>query len=193
MRRKWSVLWSIPVVVGLLGWANVALAQEKKEEPKKVEPAAQEPKKEEAKNLVATLKAAPDAKTFCKLLESADLVKELEGVGPFTVFVPTDAAFDKLGKAELDELQKPEKKAELQKILKNHIVKGKHMAAMVKTMKEVKTETGPVAIKVEGEKVHFGAADIVKTDVSASNGVIHMIDAVVMPAEEKPKEPAAKP
>jgi len=192
MRNKW-VAWSMPVVIaGLLGWANLSLAQEKKaeppkkEEPKKVEPKKEEPKKEmpAEKNV---LDAAKDAKCaeFCKLVESAGLVEELKGKGPFTVFCPTDEAFNKLGKAKCDELMKPEKKAELKKILLNHVVKGKHLAADVKKMKDAKTESGTVKIEEKDGNWMFGAAKITKTDVNANNGVIHLIDAVVMPAEKE--------
>ncbi len=203
MRKNWFV-WSIPVVMlGLLGWANLSLAQEKggnkqAEPPKKAEPAkpaapkAETPKAAE-KDIVDTAKAAADMKTLVTLLDKAGLVEELKGKGPFTVFAPTDEAFKKLG-AKVDELQKPEKKAELRTLLQNHIVKGKVMAADLKTKKDIQT-LGGAMLKVDAKgAVMIETAKVTKADVAAGNGVIHVIDGVIQ-AGEKPveKPPVAKP
>jgi uncharacterized surface protein with fasciclin (FAS1) repeats len=196
MRMKFA--WSIPVVMlGLLGWANLSWAQEKKaeppkkaEEPKKVEP----PKKAETpmgKDIVETAKVE-NLKSFMKALEASGLEKELKGAGPYTVFAPSDEAFKKW--ADFDNMLKPENKAKLAKILNNHVVKGKHMSADLKKMKEVETMDGKVAIMEKDGAIQFGMAKVTKADVAASNGVIYVIDAVVQPAAgEKPKmEPPKK-
>jgi uncharacterized surface protein with fasciclin (FAS1) repeats len=175
------------VLLGLLGWTNATLAQAPKpEQPPKVEPGGAQ------KDIV---EAAREAKlmTFAKLVESADLTKTLKDKGPYTVFAPTDEAFKKLGQEKLDDLMKPEHKMELQRILKNHVVMGKHMAAQVKSMKECKTMTGMVPVTVKEDQVMFGTAKVVKTDLAASNGVIHTIDAVVMPMGEEAKPATPKP
>ncbi len=105
----------------------------------------------------------------------------LNGAGPFTVFAPTDEAFAKLPKGTVEDLLKPENKAKLASILTYHVLAGKVMAADVKTM-GAKTVNGKEAsIKVGGGKVTIGAANVVKTDIAASNGVIHVIDTVLIP------------
>jgi len=156
----------------------------------KPEPKKEEPKKEELHDIVMTAK---DAKlnTLCELLKLAGLDKDLEGPGPFTVFAPTDAAFAKLGK-DLDDLKKPENKEKLAKILKNHVVKGKMMAADVQKEKELKALAGDIKVEVKDGKVMLnGKVGIVKADVAAKNGVIHQIDGVIMPDKEEPKKPEA--
>ena len=105
----------------------------------------------------------------------------LNGKGPFTVFAPTDEAFSKLPAGTVDNLLKPENKEKLAGILTYHVVAGKVMAADVKTSK-VKTVNGKEAsIKVDAGKVTIGGASVVKTDIAASNGVIHVIDTVLIP------------
>lgn len=162
----------VATLVGLAGWTGVSVAQEKKPEPPKVG------------DIVSVANNTANAITFCELLESAGLVDTLRGKEPNTVFVPTDEAFEKLGK-ELAELQKPENKAELQRVLKNHMVAGRKLGAEVKTMKSVKTLAGDeVNITVTEDQVKVGAAKLVKADIAATNGIIHMIDAVLMPAPQ---------
>jgi len=180
---------AIPVVA--LAFGSWALAQEPAKKPDvKPEPKKEEPKKEELHDIVMTAK---DAKlnTLCELLKLAGLDKDLEGPGPFTVFAPTDAAFAKLGK-DLDDLKKPENKEKLAKILKNHVVKGKMMAADVQKEKELKALAGDIKVEVKDGKVMLnGKVGIVKADVAAKNGVIHQIDGVIMPDKEEPKKPEA--
>ena len=108
----------------------------------------------------------------------------LKGSGPFTVFAPTDEAFAKLPKGTVEELLKPENKDKLKAILTYHVVSGKVMAADVVKLdgKKVKTVQGsPVAIKVDGGTVMVGKATVTKTDIPTSNGVIHVIDTVLLP------------
>lgn len=167
---KSAARWlSVPVAVfALVGWSQLSVAQEKKAE------GAHE------KNIVETAKGA-GFNTLAKLIDAAGLTETLTGKGPFTVFAPTDEAFNKLGKEKLDELMKPENKAKLAGILKHHVVAGKHMAADVTKMKSVKTMGGEEPITTGDAGAMIGPAKITKTDVAASNGVIHVIDSVLMP------------
>ena len=133
-----------------------------------------------AKDIVETAVAAGSFKTLATALQAAGLIETLKGKGPFTVFAPTDEAFAKIPKADLDALLK-DKKA-LAAVLTYHVVAGKVMAADVVKLKEAKTVNGASAkIMVMGGKVMVDNANVVKTDIAASNGVIHVIDSVIMP------------
>lgn len=135
-----------------------------------------------SKNVVETAVAAGDFKTLAKALEAADLVNALSGTGRFTVFAPTDAAFAKLPPGTLDELLKPENKAKLQAVLQYHVVSGDVRAADVVKLDSAKTlQGGSVPIAVSGGSVTVAGATVVQTDVVASNGVIHVIDRVMLP------------
>jgi transforming growth factor-beta-induced protein len=125
--------------------------------------------------------------TLVAAVQAAGLVETLSGEGPFTVFAPTDEAFAKLPAGTLDELLKPENKQQLTDILLYHVVPGKVMAADVVNLTEAETALGEKAmVKVEGGKVFINEAEVIITDVVASNGVIHVIDTVILPpAEEK--------
>ena len=135
------------------------------------------------KNIVATAAGVGQYKTLASLLTSAGLVKTLQGKGPFTVFAPTDAAFAKVPKATLDKLAKD--KALLRSVLLYHVVKGDVPASTVVTLngKSAKTVNGAsVRVTVKGGKVYLnGSTRVTKTDVMASNGVIHVIDRVLLP------------
>jgi uncharacterized surface protein with fasciclin (FAS1) repeats len=134
------------------------------------------------KDIVDTAVAAGDFKTLAAALQAAGLVETLKGPGPFTVFAPTDAAFAKLPAGTLDSLLKPENKAQLTSILTYHVVPGKVKAADVVKLTSAKTVNGQsVTIKVVDGKVTVDGANVVKTDIGASNGVIHVIDAVILP------------
>ncbi len=132
-----------------------------------------------AADIVDTAKSAGTFTTLVTALETAGLVDTLKGPGPFTVFAPTDAAFAKIPKARLDALLKD--KATLTKVLTYHVVPGKVMAADVKPGKVNTVEGAPLAIKVKGGKVMVDKAQVTKTDIAADNGVIHVIDTVLMP------------
>ena len=133
------------------------------------------------KDLVAIAAGADNFKTLVAAVKAAGLVETLQGKGPFTVFAPTDAAFAKLPAGTVESLLKPENKEKLVAILTYHVVSGKVLAADVKTS-EAKTVNGKeLSIKVEGGAVTVDNAKVVKTDVAASNGVIHVIDTVVLP------------
>ena len=133
------------------------------------------------KNIVETAVAAGSFNTLVAAVKAAGLVETLSGAGPFTVFAPTDEAFAKLPAGTLDDLLKPENKEKLAGILTYHVVSGKVMAADVKTG-EVATVNGAKArLDVSGEGVTIDKAKVVKTDIATSNGVIHVIDAVILP------------
>ena len=133
----------------------------------------------QAADIVDTAKAAGSFSTLVTAVEAAGLVDTLKGAGPFTVFAPTDEAFAKIPKAKLDALLKD--KAALTKVLTYHVVPGKVMAADVKAG-NVKTVQGSnVKVSVKGGKVMLDKANVVKTDIAADNGVIHVIDTVIMP------------
>ena len=134
------------------------------------------------KDIVDTAVAAGSFKTLAKALQAADLVETLKGAGPFTVFAPTDEAFAKLPAETLNDLLKPENKAKLQRILSYHVVSGRVAAADVVKMTTAKAVSGDtIDIKASGGNVMVDNARVVKTDVQASNGIIHVIDAVILP------------
>jgi len=132
------------------------------------------------KTIVQTAVAAGSFKTLASLLKKAGLVGTLQGKGPFTVFAPTDAAFAKLPKATLAALAK--NKAKLRSVLLYHVVKGNVSAAKVVTLRSAKTLNGKaVSIRVNGGNVLVGGARVTTADVKASNGVIHVVNKVLIP------------
>lgn len=134
------------------------------------------------RDIVDTAIAAGDFKTLAAALQAAGLVDTLKGKGPFTVFAPTDEAFKKLPAGTVESLLKPENKEQLIKILTYHVVPGKVMAADVVKLTSAKTvQGGEVTIKVADGKVTVDNAVVTRTDIGASNGVIHVIDTVIMP------------
>ena len=135
-----------------------------------------------AADIVDTAVAAGNFKTLVAAVQAAGLVDTLKGTGPFTVFAPTDEAFAKLPAGTVDDLLKPENKDKLVAILTYHVVPGKVMAADV-TGKETKAKTVQGSeITVNGTNgVMVDGAKVVTADIAADNGVIHVIDAVIMP------------
>ena len=134
------------------------------------------------KDIVDTAVSAGEFKTLAAALGTAGLVDTLKGAGPFTVFAPTDAAFAKLPAGTVENLLKPENKDQLTAILTYHVVAGKVMAADVVKLSEAKTVNGaPVKIAVNGDKVMVNDATVSAADVAASNGVIHVVDTVLLP------------
>jgi uncharacterized surface protein with fasciclin (FAS1) repeats len=134
------------------------------------------------KDIVDTAVEAGQFSTLATALDAADLVATLKGSGPFTVFAPTDDAFAKLPAGTVENLLKPENKPQLVEILTYHVVPGKVMAAEVVGMKEAETANGKmVDIKVEGGAVMINNANVTATDITASNGVIHVLDQVMLP------------
>ena len=134
------------------------------------------------KDIVDTAVAAGSFKTLAAALQAADLVGTLKGKGPFTVFAPTDEAFAKLPAGTLDDLLKPENKAKLAAILTYHVVPGKVTAAQAATLPSAKTVNGAsLTIHAMGGNVMVDNATVTKSDIACSNGVIHVIDTVVLP------------
>jgi transforming growth factor-beta-induced protein len=134
------------------------------------------------KDIVDTAVDAGSFKTLAAALTAADLVPTLKGEGPFTVFAPTDAAFAKLPPGTVADLLKPENKSKLQAILTYHVVPGRLMASDVVSMNGAKTVNGgDLMIKSDMGKVMIDNAQITQTDIECSNGIIHVIDTVVMP------------
>ena len=134
-----------------------------------------------AKDIVAVASSAGSFNTLVAAVKAAGLVETLQGPGPFTVFAPTDEAFAKLPKGTVEDLLKPKNKAKLVAILTYHVVAGKVMAADVKTMMAKTVNGKSLSLKVTGGAVTVNNAKVMKTDVAASNGVIHVIDTVVLP------------
>jgi len=133
-------------------------------------------------NIVDTAVAAGQFKTLAAALGAAGLVETMKGAGPFTVFAPTDTAFAKLPAGTVENLLKPENKAQLTAILTYHVVPGKVMAAEVVKLKEAKTVNGKTLhVKFNGSNVMINGARVTSADIVASNGVIHVIDSVVLP------------
>ena len=150
------------VAIGALGGGMNALAAEK--------------------DIVDTAVAAGDFKTLATALDAAGLVSTLKGEGPFTVFAPTDEAFAKLPAATLKNLLKPENKQQLVAILTYHVVPGKIEAAKVVKLDEAKSVSGKmIDIEVKGDTAMVNDAKVIKTDIPASNGIIHVIDTVILP------------
>jgi uncharacterized surface protein with fasciclin (FAS1) repeats len=144
--------------------------------------AASPARAQQPKDIVDTAVAAGSFTTLAKALKAADLVATLKGHGPFTVFAPTDEAFAKLPAGTLDALLKPENKEKLRRVLTYHVVPGKVTSTDVVKLQAAKAVSGDtIAIKVNDGKVHVDGASVTKTDIQASNGVIHVIDAVILP------------
>jgi uncharacterized surface protein with fasciclin (FAS1) repeats len=133
----------------------------------------------QSKDIVAV--ATDSAKTLAAAVKAASLVDTLKGKGPYTVFAPTDAAFSSIQK-DVDGLLKPENKTKLANVLKYHVVSGNLKAADLKDGQELTTVQGEkLKVSVKDKKVMVGGANVTGADVNASNGIIHVIDKVLMP------------
>lgn len=133
------------------------------------------------KDIVAVAAANGSFNTLVAAVKAAGLVETLQGKGPFTVFAPTDEAFAKLPAGTIESLLKPENKDQLVAILTYHVVPGKVLAADVKTAPVPTVNGKKLPITVAGGKVQVGTAHVIATDVPATNGVIHVIDTVILP------------
>jgi len=139
-------------------------------------------KKAAEKDIVAVAVGAGQFNTLAAALEAADLVETLQGEGPFTVFAPTDEAFAKLPEGTVESLLKPENRDQLVAILTYHVVPGRVTSEQVVNLSEATTVNGAaVSIEVQDGNVLIDDAKVVKADIGASNGVIHVIDSVVLP------------
>ncbi len=157
----------ITTTLSLLALSSFAIAQEKKD-------------------IVDTAVAAGNFETLVAAVKAADLVDTLKGEGPFTVFAPTDEAFAKLPEGTVEELLKPENKEKLVDILTYHVVSGKVMAETAVTLdKATAVNKKDIALAVKYDKLTLNdSAKVVTADIEASNGVIHVIDSVIMPPSE---------
>jgi len=164
---KKRLLWALPVGLlasALLGYSAMSQRAEK--------------------DIVDTAVGAGQFKTLVKLVQEADLVDALRGEGPFTVFAPTDEAFAKLPKSQVDALLKD--KEALRRVLLYHVVQGKVMASDVTKMRSAKTLQGQnINIRVRNNTVRINDAKVVKADIVCSNGVIHVIDKVILPPNRR--------
>ena len=139
----------------------------------------------QTKDIVDTAVAAGSFKTLATALAAADLVQTLKGPGPFTVFAPTDEAFAKLPVGTIETLLKPENKTKLQRILTYHVVAGRVMASDVMKMRSATAVSGDtITVATRDGGVTVDKAHVVKTDITASNGVIHVIDSVILPSDK---------
>ena len=135
-------------------------------------------------NIVAAAMSSTDHQTLVAAVKAAGLVDTLASKGPFTVFAPTDAAFAKLPPGTVEMLLKPENKARLRSILTYHVVAGSYPAAKVVELTSAKTVNGQnVSIDASRKGVKVAGVSVVQTDIQASNGVIHVIDSVMLPEE----------
>lgn len=136
------------------------------------------------KDIIDVVIGAGNFTTLTSALEAADLVPTLKGDGPFTVFAPTDEAFAELPSGTVEDLLKPENKQKLVDILTYHVVPGKVMASDVAELDEAETVSGKmIDVQVDGNTVKVNEATVTATDIDASNGVIHVIDQVILPPE----------
>ena len=159
------------VLVGLVATLAVAMAAH-----------AGHHEMQEKGDIVAVAIEAGEFETLAAALEAADLVSTLKGEGPYTVFAPTDEAFAKLPAGTVEHLLKPENRDQLTAILTYHVVPGEVSAAQVATLDSARTVNGAeITIRVTDAGVSVDDARVIKTDVGASNGVIHIIDTVILP------------
>ena len=166
-------------ICGMLVAATVVSAQEKT--PQRVTVAKPVIGSVEL-DIVQTAAKSDQFKTLVTALRAAELVETLKGKGPFTVFAPTDEAFAKLPEGTVESLLEPENKAKLAAILTYHVVPGKVMAATAAKLKSAETVNGDtIAISVRGKEVKINNAKVTKADLVCKNGVIHVIDTVLMP------------
>jgi transforming growth factor-beta-induced protein len=183
--KRFTMLFAV-VMVAALALAACGPQSTPTSAPTKVPPTAVPPTEAPmAKDIVDTAVADGRFTTLVAAVQAAGLVDTLKGEGPFTVFAPTDDAFAKLPAGTIDELLKPENKQKLTDILLYHVVAGKVMAADVTALTSAKTVLGKdVAIKVDMGNVYINDAKVIIADIETSNGVIHVIDSVLLPPAE---------
>lgn len=135
-------------------------------------------------NIVATLEADGRFSTLVTAIDSSGLASTLEGPGPFTLFAPTNQAFDALEEGSLEDLLAPANRQDLRDLLMNHVINGRRPATEVQGMTSVETMYGDdLDVRQEGANVRIGNATVTETDIEASNGVVHVIDAVLQPGD----------
>ncbi|MEG3901447.1 fasciclin domain-containing protein [Microcoleus sp. B4-C5] len=178
-------------LIGFPAWAhitsntNIANATQTQQVAGNVKTAASPAPMAQAKDIVAIASGDAQFETLTKALGAAGLVTTLQGKGPFTVFAPTDAAFAALPEGTVENLLKPENKALLTKILTYHVVPGSVVSTSLKSGDVQSVEGSALKVAVSTGKVTVSGANVVKADIKASNGVIHVIDKVLMPPDAK--------
>jgi len=136
----------------------------------------------EEQNIVGVAAATPELSTLVEAITAADLGATLEGDGPFTVFAPTNEAFDQLPEGELERLLEPENKDELTNILTYHVVGQQALSSDLSDGQKIPTvQGGNVTVKIDGDAVKINNATVSTADVPASNGVVHIVDTVLIP------------
>jgi uncharacterized surface protein with fasciclin (FAS1) repeats len=161
---------------------SVACGEAATQEPATSDSAANPPTQQASSNILETAAAAGSFTTLAAAIDAAGLEATLSGPGPFTVFAPTDDAFAKLPPGTVDDLLKPENKEKLVAVLTYHVVPGNVMAKDVVSSPKLKSVQGQeLTVRVEGSAVSIDGASVIQTDIAASNGVIHVIDSVVLP------------
>lgn len=162
----WIILFSLPAIAWAGGYGH---SQYKMDSP-------------EARDIVDTAVSAGSFNTLVKAVQAAGLADTLKSDGPFTVFAPTDEAFKKLPEGTLENLLKPENKSQLQAILTYHVLPGRIMSAEAATVSSAKTVNGKsFQIAKSSDGLMVDKAKVIKADIMASNGVIHVIDQVILP------------
>lgn len=175
----------VSALIGFPAWAHINANTSVAQVAGNTKTAASPAPMAQAKDIVAIASGDPQFKTLTTALTAAGLVPTLQGKGPFTVFAPTDAAFAAVPKATLDDLLKPANKAKLAKILTYHVVSGSILSTSLKSGDVPTVEKSKLKVVVAGGKVTVGGANVVKADIKASNGVIHVIDKVLIPGDAK--------
>ena len=176
-------------LIGFPAWAHinsntsVANATQTQQVAGNVKTAASPAPMAGGKDIVAIASGDAQFKTLTKALGSAGLVTTLQGKGPYTVFAPTDAAFAALPEGTVEDLLKPANKAKLTKILTYHVVPGSVLSTSLKSGDVKSVEGSSLKVGVNAGKVTVSGANVVKADIKASNGVIHVIDKVLMPPD----------
>jgi len=136
-------------------------------------------------DIVALAKTSPDLSTFVQLVEKANMANTLRSQGTYTVFVPTNEAFARLPKEQLDMLLKPENKAQLMKVLQAHVLPSEVYSTQFTTTTQIELSDErhlPVNVDMNGTRITVGGATIVQPNVEASNGVLHVVDRVIIPS-----------
>ena len=183
LNRTNQILWGISSVFALACATTGAVSSN---EASGAQEAVQAAKEQVALDIVDTAASQPTFSTLVAAIKAAELVDALKGEGPFTVFAPSNDAFLALPTGTLEELLKPENKEKLQEILKYHVVSGKVQAGDIADgISDVTTlQGGTLTVEKSTEGVMVNSSKVVQTDIQGSNGVIHVIDAVILPKSE---------
>lgn len=187
MRRQIAVAAIVPVLaLGAVACGDdeeeaatggAAPAATEQQAPAETAPAAGE-------DIVALAQGNEDLSTLVQAVTAANLVETLQGEGPFTVFAPTNEAFAAVGEQALQELLQPANREQLGSILTYHVVEGELTASQLEDGQRLETVNGEtLRVRIDGDRVRVGDATVVQPDVDASNGVVHVIDSVLMPPE----------